>query len=176
MSKTDRNLKISTTATKSPKFKETLRGTKSSYDTLLHVMTNNSALNETNNLLDYRHLASESQPCRITQQNIVLLEKRLCIHAQKWRCPCESVYSLLYRCRNSTIFGRCIMDSSKNILPRLFQLTPIDFKDEPDEVKLIVHCLWDFTLLTVAGAHEVPFVVPFTSWNAHRKRTCDNSF
>lgn len=68
------------------------------------------------------------------------------------------------------------MDSSKNILPRLFQLTPIDFKDETDEVNLIVHYLWDFTLLTVAGVHEVPFVVPFTSWNAHRKRTCDNSF
>lgn len=87
MSKTDRNLKISTTATKSPKFKETLRGTKSSYDTLPHVMTNNSALNETNNLLDYRHLASESQPCRITQQNIVLLGETTLYSCAKMALP-----------------------------------------------------------------------------------------
>lgn len=106
---------------------------------------------ERNNLLDYRHLASASQPCSITRQNIVLPENQICIHAQKWRCPCERVYSLSGRCRNSTISGRCIMDSNKNILPRLLQLTPIDFKDETDEVKLILHCLSDFTLWTVAG-------------------------
>lgn len=84
-------------------------------------------------------------------------DRRNCINAQKWRCPCERVYLLLDKCRISTVFSYCMMDSNKNILPRLFQLTPIDFKDEADEVKLILHCL--------IGVHFVdrcwaPFVVP----------------
>lgn len=124
---------------------------------------------------EYRHLAYRITSLQhYTTKYSSPPNGKICVNAQIWRCPCERVYSLSDRCRNSTIFVQCIMDSNKNILSRLFHLTPIDFKDENDEVIQILHCLQEFHIVKIVAGFS--FVVPFTPQNAHRKRTCDNSF